>query len=235
LDEVEDQLCDTIPLGPDAGMTRLELRRRSDARDPLVDKVYALIAEHLEELGRDAAMAESVNGQLSHYSWVAYLSDAPEVDSTGTTRAVPKWRWKFASLSNFHVTALGHLKGRQQSLGLEEDAFNLTGRIMHGSGDWNHILWNSVDDRTEPGDREPRIEHYSVNIIFDDARLKRGLPLVGLWSGRVSRLDPWRPGCGTLVIATGPLDGDGLRSQLQLLRGNLQLEKNPLVQLNSLA
>ena len=229
LDEVEDELCDTIPLGPDAGFTRLELHRYRGATDPLVGKVFDLVERHLVELNREAERAEELNRELARYTWIAYTSDAPPDGNPGTDGGPgpAPWRWRYSSLSNFRVTALGNLKGRHGSLDRLEQSFHLSGRVMHTSDGWYHILWRSVDDETGPGDFEPRVEHFSVNFVFDGGTLKKGRPLVGLWSGRRSGPPPWEADCGVIMLATRPMDSRELSRGLGVFRGRLHLWRDP--------
>lgn len=226
LDEIVDELCDTIPLGPEAGRTRLKVHMYPGA-NKLIKDVHELMTAHLVDLGKDATRAEDVNKWISRYDHVAYTSIVHDECHRHPDGADNPWHWKYASLSNFHVTALGHLKGHHQSGNTKGESFHLTGRIMHGKDGWNHVLWNSVDDETEPGDPAPKVEQCSVNLLFNDDRLARGLPLVGLWSGRISGPVPWVPACGVVLIATTQLGNEDLDEQLKAFRKTLHLWQDP--------
>jgi DNA-binding transcriptional LysR family regulator len=206
LDELEDKLCTTIPIGQDAGVTHLTLHRPprpegDGAWSRLVDRVFEVIARHLEAMSERTARADLMNNRLRELHWIAYTSNA----AVGDASAFGIWRWRFSQLENFHVTALGHLKGRHTPVDHSEVSFDVFGRVMHanvGSDGLrqHHALWRSVDHMTQPGDTEPRQEHFSVNLIFRDDELDRDRMLVGLWSGRRSGPGIWEPGCGIIIL-----------------------------------
>ena len=120
----------------------------------LIKNIYELIDAHLVNLGKDATRAEKINTSLTRYTHVFYTSivDGAYVPHPANDGAEDRWHWKHASLSNFHITALGHLKGHHHGGTAKGESFHLTGRIMHSEDGWNHVLWNSVDDETEPRD-----------------------------------------------------------------------------------
>lgn len=218
IDEIEDKLCVSIPLGGSAGETLLGLYRsgnvgqKNDPHAEIVEQVSEVMELHLRELNQRSAKADRLNARLSLFRYMALTSDALADDPASIpdiSGPPPKdWLWRHWHLAAFHVTPLGHLKGRHGPLDLNGQfkfAFELFGRIMQDQvdGRWQyHALWRSIDHQTHPGDREPRIEHTSVNFIFDETDLENQL-LVGLWSGRPSgRGIVWAPGCGVVVLST---------------------------------
>jgi hypothetical protein len=237
LDEVEDKLCRTLPLGIGAGRTRLQIHRiqrdaaESGPRADLIGRVLDVIAEHLEDLSTRADKAQKINESFANFSWMAYTSNAPGGDGISKESPEGGWHWKYSKIEDLHVTALGHLKGRQGPLepgfvprpDLEFE-FDLFGRIMDDNRGKHHLLWRSVDHLTRANDRGPRVEHFSVNIVFSDDDLTKRKILTGLWTGRRSGPDLWVPGCGVVVLADRELSPDALRREVdEFRRDRLQL------------
>lgn len=238
LDEVEDKLCTTILLDADIGQTRLELhrprragtRKESGARAEMVKRVYEVVELHLKEIGLRSSRAERLNEALSVFKWMAHTSDAPTLATMLEHDTSISWRWRYSNLEDFHVTALGHLKGRQGALEDKTQRFDIFGRIMESEGvggrhDY-HILWRSVDHQTLPGATEPQVEHFSVNMVFNEADLKGGV-LAGLWSGRRSGPGAWVPGCGVIILAGKPLSPADLKAAYIRFIGRLDHWKDP--------
>ena len=75
--------------------------------------------------------------------------------------------------------------------------------------------------------RRAKNEQCSVNLLFDDHRLQKGLPLVGLWSGRVTGCVPWALACGVVLIATTQLGNGTLDAELEHFRTKLHLWQEP--------
>lgn len=231
LDDAIDKQAEAIDIDiPNLDSAQLELlapgasptpNRGLTRREKLMDRVAAVIVESLESITERSARAERINLIFGGFDHLTYSSNAPDRDGQASD-----WRWARTRLEGFRISALGVLRGRQVPIDSSARPYHLYGRVEDDNDRKQyHALWRGLDFETAASDPAPRDEHYSVNLVFDQKEVELGR-LFGLWTGRRSGEDEWRPGVGVTVVTRGQptaehliqaLDqlGDGPGSRLQ--------------------